>query len=977
MKVLFLTFLFVSLVLSGYNDCKTPVTASTANTDNTQAYEFSADFTMITKSQSFDTAGIQMSDTKGYYSGTMYYFFIPKGYGGKVNQPFSYREMTFNTSNGKVKETFVRASYNSNSEINTVLSVKLSECNQLCYFKLLQKTNGNYYLEDKILYKRSSSGTVTHSDSYVESVVYDANGIVSEFSSRDGFKFKLKNVKTSTKKTEPDYLPKRCVSKDCTVDIDMVYSIDVSGSMRYDIEACRNMVISLASQFKVGTSQTSVALIAWAYKANLLTSTLDGIYNNGFCTNLKDFKNQANELKAKGDTCYLCGYKAAIETSYAQFLYEVKSYVPNVSNPLPSTAKNPAIVGRVILLMTDGYPNIVLHSNGRSFSVKKSGNSFVSTFHWSACEVASYSCTSGYSYNSNTYDLLTKTIKPNAKSFYSVINNLPGSFSNDEEAFFNRLTIIVLAVKLDVNQNMKNLFDETTQLGSVTAQGFKLKYTISSLQNANEMEKFYQDLSADVCSSFSGLADKCSDPNNDRLCCNGFNYCPSCDQSSNGCYEKNGKCDANAYCRFDNSCTSNDFCILSRCVDDPSSPFTDHKKCNDFQKTIWDDIATLEGNKYDLCNTYACNSSTKKFEVLTKADCYNLTGDSSYQKCPNYGCQINQRFYTEYSNVDQFNAAIRSPQNPYINLCIKDTGCSINHDCTIRQKEPNINSEIKCKAKGPNYSWITFSGVSACYALVPYGKKNAYGNFELLKNCKNLTCIPSAAENSEPEIEQSDFSCGNNCKKCQVKDDGSNDCVHTNEKCKLRSFNPDYQPSSMIKNCYEDPVCDSTLTWTDGTKGGCLPAHDNCAKDDLCVLTSCAYTYENGYDQPPTLGTCQETPVQCSLPSRFDEKCYNSVCINDKGGCFVLIDFEKLNDCGDCGDYSTCDESALVISAAIGAGVVAAIVVIAIVALSVGLIASKKMYDMITGANEARMDAASENQLYKSADKGGSNPLFD
>ena len=95
------------------------------------------------------------------------------------------------------------------------------------------------------------------------------------------------------------------------------------------------------------------------------------------------------------------------------------------------------------------------------------------------------------------------------------------------------------------------------------------------------------------------------------------------------------------------------------------------------------------------------------------------------------------------------------------------------------------------------------------------------------------------------------------------------------------------------------------------------------------------------------------------------------------GGCLIIVDYDKLNNCGECTDYDTCDESSVVVAAAISAGVVAGIVIAAVAALSVGLVASKKMYDMIAGAQEASMDAAHENALYQSEDTGGSNPLFE
>ena len=183
----------------------------------------------------------------------------------------------------------------------------------------------------------------------------------------------------------------------------------------------------------------------------------------------------------------------------------------------------------------------------------------------------------------------------------------------------------------------------------------------------------------------------------------------------------------------------------------------------------------------------------------------------------------------------------------------------------------------------------------------------------------------------------------------------------------------------MIEGCSTLPTCDSSL---DGGKGKCSKNIDHCAeRSTICVPSTCNRGLDKDgnevLDENGKLkAECVDEPITCTMPLFYNTRCYTPTCNNAMGGCLILVDYDKLNECGECAGYGTCDESTVVVAAAISAGVVAGIVIAAVAALSVGLIASKKMYDMITGAQEASMDAAQENALYQSDDKGGDNPLF-
>ena len=280
------------------------------------------------------------------------------------------------------------------------------------------------------------------------------------------------------------------------------------------------------------------------------------------------------------------------------------------------------------------------------------------------------------------------------------------------------------------------------------------------------------------------------------------------------------------------------------------------------------------------------------------------------------------------------------------------------------------------------------NGYTAIKELCGYETKCHDANCELLNeykkvlgkaepydlNCKTYTCVKEkSADNNY--YESKDFICANKCEKCFFDTEKEkNTCVHVDEDPCLTAENG-YDPLTMIDGCSNVPRCDENIKNEDGSMGGCTEYVDYCkGNTTACDIYKCEYQVEDGKIVNPG---CVNHKVECTMPMYYSKECYQAKCVEEMDGCMIIVDYDKLNECGECAGYGTCDESSVVVAAAISAGVVAGIVIAAVAALSVGLVASKKMYDMITGAQEASMDAAHENALYQEEEAGGTNPLFE
>ena len=151
---------------------------------------------------------------------------------------------------------------------------------------------------------------------------------------------------------------------------------------------------------------------------------------------------------------------------------------------------------------------------------------------------------------------------------------------------------------------------------------------------------------------------------------------------------------------------------------------------------------------------------------------------------------------------------------------------------------------------------------------------------------------------------------------------------------------------TMIDGCYILSRCDKNIVNQDGTKGGCTENVYKCDSTNICAPQECDYDIDEG---KIVNGRCVVNELQCTMPMYYSEKCYTPACNNEMGGCLIIVDYDKLNACGECDGYGTCDESSVVVAASISAGVVVGIVIVVVVVFFVGLIVFKKMYDMILG----------------------------
>jgi len=838
----------------------------------------------------------------GYYNGSMVYSY-------DKSTGYSYRKMTFKGPSGAKMptETFICAAHALDQSDRVYM--RLNTCDKCTYTPLTNKDlDGNPYYNCDELDPQGEFGI--NKNFYITNQVFQNNVLTLFETELNSYTILNYSVKTFNK--APDYFAK-CLTKSCDIEMDFVFSIDTSGSMSGNrITAARSMIKTIVDQFGMESSNGTIAaaIIKWTDRASLIHSSISEIHNIGLITNYNKFKNDLNNnnnIFASGCTCLSCGYKALFEVSYINYVYEFNRFTTSESYTRFKMA------GKVGILLTDGVPT---HYGYTEFVVKED---VYTGYNWNGWRTQN----TYYCYEADVTDNINE-IKNNAQTFYGGSGLLRNG--NNNYNFYHFFTIIVIGAYEASGATTRGYFETIGLRADSLTPSFSVVYSITDLSDSNVMSRFYDGLKSDICSSFSGDADKCTDLS--KPCCKGQDNCAFNDYDL--CKYEEPYVDPAGNCIYLNKHTSK----CRNIVCDPVTGNTEDKGPK---------YPSEQGAKMKPCFNYTCDDINGWYPISsTPINCGNLLNNKD--TCKIYTCdttkEISWNEWPQYENhPEKYSSS---------NTCIFTDVCKIKN-CEEYHTVPGVNSAEECRS--PN-KWEELE--KKCYKLVPVNG--------LEKDCFKYSC---SVVNGESIVTHVSVDCGNKCKHCEYNNSTlKNECVHY-DACKN-----DYNAHPL--GCWSKSTCVEALN---NGKGECVESVNLCDKvTDFCTLGLCNRNASTGY----TSGECYTQAVECTLPSHLSlGGCYDISCINEKGGCMIIIDFSKLNECGDCGEYSTCDESALVVTAAIGAGVVAAIVVVAVIALSVGLIASKKMYDMISGANEARMDTAQENQLYKSADNGGSNPLFD
>jgi len=773
----------------------------------------------------------------------------------------------------------------------------------------------NYKAE--ILFDITSSSSST---SFVKNVAYhdtDKTKVKSFDTPYNCFELEVP-TESKTSFTEPDYFG-NCVAKDCHVLMDFIFSYDFSGSMGWSDGHG-------STRYKSSVTVANNIIETFASKkANAVNSDIRGT--------IISWAAGAN-IYSKSSKRYISGIQSYGFLHKDELLKDLEQY--SKETPVSGTclicgyiamieigyvqfkyefSKEKARfdgVGRVGFLLTDGQA---------TWSTKKTSDVGPLTNCGSSggCKGWTYEYGDGNNYQSGFKDDLNAA-KSTATTYYKDHANETGGIN-----FFSTFTIISMAAydAESASDNAKGIYDVVGKRGSQLTSSFKTVYFFKDLSN---MDSFFNSLKTNICNAFAGDADKCKSDSK-QPCCSGTLFCPKDESQSQTCHEKNPTHHNvnNNKCIYDSYCQAN----KSAC---------DRVKCNSGECTRYYE-------KVSPCFTWSCNPKTGNLVQGSSINCYDKLTD--FDACKDYKCAVaSDAPEVEYDKLSTVSA--------WTKYCTAgDDICTLDK-CNVTEEVKEITDKTSCtKAK---YTWNEQK--HKCFHIYNYNRD---------AECYHYRCTVKG-ENSETTV--TPITCDNYCHIC---DPANNKCKkNPSDRCLNPIDNPAFNPGTMIEGCWQLPKCEEALN---NNKGGCTTPVDLCAgKTTNCEKYFCEKTFSESDEL--LSAKCSKVDVECILPASLPSRCYSSTCIDSKGGCYVSIDFNMINDCGDCAEVSTCDESALVITAAIGAGVVAAIVIVAVVALSVGLLASKKMYDMISGANEARMDAAQENQLYKSDEKGGDNPLF-
>jgi hypothetical protein len=160
-----------------------------------------------------------------------------------------------------------------------------------------------------------------------------------------------------------------------------------------------------------------------------------------------------------------------------------------------------------------------------------------------------------------------------------------------------------------------------------------------------------------------------------------------------------------------------------------------------------------------------------------------------------------------------------------------------------------------------------------------------------------------------------------------------------------------------------------------------------CGKSSCEVALCLNGTPENcqNYCDPIT-GSCDIVDLIClnsTIPAE-DRECYGEVCVD--GLCTPFrIENVTIDNCGNClvnrdpdsppADCLFVDDDITTFLAGVGSAVIAIVVTAVVVALLIGFIGGRKVYDIVTAARATDISATSTNPLYQEEARGGDNPL--
>lgn len=477
---------------------------------------FTADFEMITKPSPLDEYlgdDEKLSTYKkenGFYKGTMTYY---------IDGETSYRKMAYTVPSGVV-EIFSRGTPETKGEKETIFA-RMTTCDssKCSYKQIYCPSNSGIPCEAEQIYDGFKDTTGT---SYIEKVKLGTDE--GYFVTRDNVII-LRNIKKQGVTKPENYFSSDCVKKTCNVAIDLVFAVDVSGSMSSDDKKnARGLVRTVSETFKFGEkdSETRVGIIAWGTNAWIVSSAggrqtsirITDIKEKGLISNTETFDSTVKNIEGEGGTCMSCAYKATIETSYAQFIYEATNNKENVLKR-----------GRIGLIVTDGKPTYVLRKENRkgvittSYEFGVDGTS--SSVTWSQI---------GGDGNTSENDRTIQDIEglnDNAMNYYKKhtwgTRYDSARTVNDYDNFFKQLTILVLAVKEATSPSMDELFAKIGRPGPVTNPNFSVTYKISDLASKEQKDAFYDLLATNICTGFIGITTNCE--SDDRPCCGDKNVC--------------------------------------------------------------------------------------------------------------------------------------------------------------------------------------------------------------------------------------------------------------------------------------------------------------------------------------------------------------------------------------------------------------------------------------------------------------------
>jgi hypothetical protein len=239
-------------------------------------------------------------------------------------------------------------------------------------------------------------------------------------------------------------------------------------------------------------------------------------------------------------------------------------------------------------------------------------------------------------------------------------------------------------------------------------------------------------------------------------------------------------------------------------------------------------------------------------------------------------------------------------------------------------------AEVSCKEDGVSCEFTPREG----------GSKNCpYRQCQVAECDESFQCIYQPLDCSDVTHDR--------CKVyAPVENEDQTDC-----KCELID---DREETKCDKGSCEVALC---LNGTpEDCQNYCNPLTGDCDIVDLVCLNS-TIPYENRecYEEKCVDGEC--------LPFRIE-----NATIDNCGNCLANPDFPPV-------DCIFADDDITSFLAGLGSAIIAIVITAVVVALLIGFIGGRKVYDIVTAARATDISATSTNPLYQEEARGGDNPL--